>query len=57
MSGDDGLHLVYLFLLILFVGSNLIARRLPTGRMVRLALLWIAIFGTAVLLFSLISGY
>lgn len=53
MSNGNGVHLLYLVLLILFVGSNLVARRLPTGRVVRLALLWITIFGTVALGFAL----
>lgn len=53
MTTGDGVHIVYLLLLILFVGSSLAARRLPAGRTIRYALIWIAILGTVTLLFLL----
>ena len=53
MTTGDGVNIVYLLLLILFVGSGLVARRMPAGQTIRYALIWIAILGTLTLLFLL----
>lgn len=52
MSSDQTANLVYSLLLLVLVGSSLIARRLPLGQTLRHALAWVAIFAGAIVLFS-----
>lgn len=56
MSEDFG-SLVYLALLLMLVGSSLLARRLPFGQMVRMLVAWIAIFGAVFVLFTFRSDF
>jgi len=45
MSGDQTANLIYLLLLLMLVGSSLTLRRLPLARVLKIAAIWIAIFG------------
>lgn len=45
MSGDQTANLIYLLLLLMLVASSLTLRRLPAKRVVKMAAIWIAIFG------------
>lgn len=44
MSDGQTANILYLLLLLMFIGSSLIARRLPLGRTVKMAAAWVAIF-------------
>lgn len=50
--GEEAPRALYLLLLLVLIGSSLIARRLPMGQALRMGLLWIAIFAGAFALFS-----
>lgn len=50
---DDGMQIVYLVLVLLLPVSALAARRLPLGQTIRMALAWVAIFATLVVLVTL----
>lgn len=52
MSGDDAPRALYLLLLLMLVASSLIGMRLPVGKVVKMALAWVAIFGGAFVLFA-----
>ncbi len=52
MSGDDNARLLYLVLLLVLVASSLVGMRLPLGKMVKMTLAWLAIFGVGFILFS-----
>lgn len=53
MSEDQSLNLVWAIGALVLVVSSLIARRMSLGRTLKMALTWVAIFGTAFLLFAL----
>ena len=57
MNEDQGLNLLYLVLLLVFVGSALASRRLPLGRTLKMALAWVVIFGAAFVIFSFRSEF
>lgn len=44
MTGDDAAYLIYGVLLVIFIGSGLVARRTPLGSTLKMALAWVAIF-------------
>ncbi len=52
MSGFQAADTVYLVLLLVLVGSSLLAMRLPLGKAMKIALAWIAIFAGAFALFA-----
>jgi aspartyl protease family protein len=52
MSDGQGPNLLYLLMLLLLVGSSLVAMRIPMGKALRMALAWIAIFALGFLLFA-----
>lgn len=52
MNTDTAPNVLYLVLLLMLVGSSLVAMRLPLGKMVRMALAWIGIFAAAFFLFA-----
>lgn len=54
MTGDATSLIFYLLVLILPL-SALAARRLPAGRVVKLALAWIAIFAVGALIMSVLT--
>lgn len=45
MTGDDTVRLILLLFWIVLVASALVARRMPWGQTLKLALAWLAIFG------------
>lgn len=52
MTSDQTANLVYSLLFLVLVASSLLARRLPLGQAAKYALAWVAIFGSAVVLYS-----
>ena len=52
MSGDDAPHALYLLLLLVLVGSSLIGMRLPIGKVFKMVLAWVAIFGFGFAVFA-----
>jgi aspartyl protease family protein len=52
-GGNQALSFIYLLGCIVLVGSSLLARRLPFGQSVRMAIAWLLIFGAAFLAFTL----
>jgi aspartyl protease family protein len=50
MNGDSAVDLVWAIGALVLVGSALVARRLPLGKAWKMALIWIAIFGAALLI-------
>lgn len=53
MNGDQALQMVAAIMCLVLVGSSLLARRLPLGQTVRMALGWVAIFAVCLLVYSL----
>lgn len=51
MSGNQAPQTLYLALWLMLVASALVSRRLPVGKLVKMGLIWIAIFATGVMLF------
>ena len=56
MTVDQGAGILYVAMALVLVVSALIARRLPLARAVKLALLWIVIFGLVILIFASLGG-
>lgn len=56
MTADQDARILYLGLLMVLVGSALVARRLPLARSLKLALAWAAIFAVAILVFTWLGG-
>ena len=52
MTGDEGPRALYLLLMIVLVGTSLVAMRLPLAKAAKMALAWVAIFGLAFALFA-----
>jgi aspartyl protease family protein len=52
MDSYDASNTLYLLLLLVMVGSSLVAMRLPLARTAKMALAWVAIFGVLFALFS-----
>lgn len=52
MSGVDPPHAIFLVVMLVFVASSLIGMRLSTGKVAKMAIAWIAIFGVAFALFA-----
>lgn len=57
MSGHQAPNTLYLLLLLVLVGSSLVGMRQPIGQTFKMALAWVAIFGTAFALFSFRSEF
>lgn len=57
MSGDQGMNMLYLVLCMVLVGSSLIGMRLPIGKVFKMLLAWVAIFGTVFTLFTFRSEF
>lgn len=53
MTNGDTANLLYLIGVLVLVGSSLVARRLPLGQSLKMALAWAGIFTLGFLLFSL----
>ena len=49
---DNGPYMVFYIMAAVFVASSLFAMRMPLGKVLKMALAWIAIFGVAFLLFA-----
>ena len=52
MTGDQSANLIYSVLLLMLVASSLLARRLPIGQTLKMAVTWIGIFAAIFVLFS-----
>ena len=52
MTSDTSLNALYLLMIMLLVVGSLSARRLPIGKMAKMAIAWVAIFGLGFVLFS-----
>ncbi len=52
MNGDQGMNMLYLGLCLVLVASSLIGMRMPIGKALKLLSAWVAIFGTAFILFT-----
>ena len=52
MTGDQFAGMIAGFMCLTLVGANLLARRLALGTVIRLALIWMAIFAVAAVVFS-----
>ncbi len=52
MSGDEAPRALYLVLLLMLVAASLIGMRLPAGKVVKMALAWVAIFAAGFALFA-----
>ena len=52
MTGEDAPHALYLMLLLVLVGSSLVGMRLPIGKVFKMVLAWVAIFGIGFALFA-----
>jgi aspartyl protease family protein len=57
MDGTDAPNTFYLLLLLMLVGSSLVAMRLPLAKAARMALAWVAIFGATFAHFSFRSEF
>ena len=49
---DNGPFILYYVLAVALVGSSLLAMRIPMGKAIKIALVWVAIFGVAFLIFA-----
>lgn len=52
-GGNQALSFIYLLGCIILVGSSLLARRLPLGQSLKMAIAWLLIFGAVFLAFTL----
>ena len=52
MSQDQGMNTLYLALCLMLVASSLVGMRLPLGKVAKMALAWVAIFGAGFILFA-----
>lgn len=57
MDGDSAPNTFYLLLLLMLVGSSLVATRLPLAKAAKMALVWVALFGATFALFSFRSEF
>ena len=53
---DTTANVIWILLALVLVGSSLSLRRLPASNLVKLILLWVAIFGILVLGVRLVTG-
>lgn len=52
-SGDQAVHTIYLLLVMMLVGSALMARRIPLASGLKMLLGWVLIFGAAFIIFTM----
>lgn len=52
-SGDQAVHAIYLLLVMMLVGSALVARRIPIASGLKMFLAWVLIFGAAFIVFTM----
>jgi aspartyl protease family protein len=57
VSGEDAPRALYLVLLLMLVAASLIGMRLPAGKVVKMALAWVAIFASGFALFAFRSDF
>ena len=57
MNGNDGAFALYYVVIIVAVASSLVAMRMPVGKMVKMVLAWVAIFGIGFVIFSFRSDF
>ena len=57
MNGFEGANSVYLVLLLVLVGSSLIATRLPLGKAAKMAMVWVAVFAGGFTIFAFRSDF
>lgn len=57
MGGDEAPNVLYLVLLLVLVGSSLVSMRLPVGKVAKMALAWLGIFGAMFVLFAFRSEF
>jgi len=57
LNGFEGANSVYLVLLLILVASSLFASRLPLGKALKMALVWIAIFAGIFTIFAFRSDF
>lgn len=57
MSDNNGAFALYYLVIIAAVAGSLIAMRQPIGKMLKMALAWVAIFGVGFILFSFRSDF
>lgn len=57
MNGDQGMRMLYLMLCMVLVASSLIGMRLPVGKVLKMLLGWVVIFGTVFALFTFRSEF
>ncbi|MGN6279216.1 MAG: retropepsin-like aspartic protease family protein [Sphingomonas sp.] len=50
MTSNTTANVLFLVLLLVLVGSSVVARRMPIGQMAKMALAWVAIFAVAMLI-------
>ena len=55
MSGSQAPYAIALILWLVLVASALLSRRLPAGKLVKLALIWLAVFTAGFLLFEVVQ--
>jgi hypothetical protein len=55
MSGDDTARALYAILAIMLVASSLAVRRLPMSDIVKMGLIWVAIFAGMFFVFQLLQ--
>jgi len=52
MSDGDGPNFLYLLILLVMVGSSVVAMRIPMARALKMAFAWVGIFGLGFILFA-----
>ena len=57
MTGDQAPYLLYMVLLLVLVGSALLGRRVPVGKTLKMAGVWVAIFAVGFAIFSFRSEF
>ena len=57
MNDFEGANAVYLVLMLMLVGSSLVASRLPLGKALKMAFAWVGIFGVIFIVFAFRSDF
>ncbi|MGZ8359148.1 MAG: retropepsin-like aspartic protease family protein [Allosphingosinicella sp.] len=52
-DGDQAVHFIYLIVVLVFIGSALVVRRIPILQGLRMFVAWVLIFGAAFIVFTL----
>jgi aspartyl protease family protein len=56
MNGDQAPNTLYYLLWLMLVVSALVSRRLPVGKVAKMALAWVAIFASVFVLFVVLRS-